>query len=263
MKRTRQLKRTYHWLPLAALALLLSLLIGCGDDNDDAGSVTLLLDHTVAGQALALDDTDYTNEAGNNYQITKLEYILTTITLLQADGKRFELATQHFRDARSTSTQLIHADKVPGGTYTALSFTFGIAAADNLTGALPNIAAFNNMAWPDAMGGGYHYMKLEGNYQAADTTGAFLVHLGPSSGGDFSIAIELPLTLEINGDDWDIHLSMDINEWFTNPTTYDFVGRGGIMGDVVIQEALRQNGGTIFSLGPITHSDSDHDHDDY
>lgn len=250
-------------LPLA-LASLLVLLPGCGDDDDEAGSVSVLLDHTVTDQDLVFDEADYTNEAGNQYQVTRLDYILTDVALLQADGKRFQLAAQHYRNARLSSTRRLEVDKVPGAIYTALNFTFGVSGPGDQTGTLPNIAAFNNMAWPEAMGGGYHYMKLEGNYQTSDTEGAFLFHLGPSGGGDFSISVELPLNLEVNGDDWDIHVVMDLAEWFTSPNTYDFAGRGGIMGDEALQATLQQNGATVFTLGPINPHvhDRDDEHND-
>ena len=248
-------------LPLA-LASLLALLPGCGDDDDEAGSVSVLFDHTVAGRDLVFDEADYTNEAGNQYQVTRLEYILTDVALLQADGRRFQLAPQHYRNARLSSTRRLEADKVPGATYTALSFIFGVAGPGDQTGRLPNIAAFNNMVWPEAMGGGYHYMKLEGNYQTSDTEGAFLLHLGPSGGGDFSISVELPLNLEVNGDDWDIHVVVDLAEWLTNPNTYDFAGRGGIMGDEALQAILQQNGATVFTVGPITPHVRDRDDDE-
>ena len=235
---------------LSVLALLLVSLYGCGDDDkDDAGTVTVSLEHVVDGEDLTLHSDEYANAAGNRYEVLTLEYITSDFRLIDADGGAVPIKDRHYRDAARPATQKFTAVKVPAGDYTALAFTFGITGEDNLTGALPNEADYNGMAWPDVIGGGYHYMKLEGNFAAGDEEGAFLVHTGPSGGIDYSIDLHLPIVLHLDGDEWAIQVVMDINEWFTEPNVYDFAGRGGIMGNADAQTLLQENGTSIFSLG--------------
>ena len=234
-----------QYLILAACCFLLA----CGDSNE-AGEVTIYFNHTVAGAALEHEDILYTNAAGNEYGVTRLEYIVSDIALETTSGKRVELAEFHYRNAFASATRSV-ATKVPGGEYNALRFTFGIHGAKNETGALPSVDHFNNMAWPAPMGGGYHYMRMEGLFRTTDGEGAFLTHTGPTGGEDFSFAVSLPLSLTVSGDEWAIAVVMDLNEWYDAPSRYDFNGRGGIMGNADAQLTLQENGTTVFSLGPI------------
>ncbi len=238
------------YLILAACCLL----VACGDSDEDQGEVTIYFNHTVAGADLEHEHILYTNAAGNEYGVTRLEYIVSDIALETAGGKRVALAEFHYRNAFVGATRSISA-KVPGGEYTALRFTFGIDGASNETGALPSVDHFNNMAWPAPMGGGYHYMRMEGLFRTDDGEGAFLTHTGPAGGEDFSLAVSLPLSLTVSGDEWAIAVVMDLNEWYDAPSLYDFNGRGGIMGSADAQLILQENGATVFSLGPIGHPD--------
>jgi hypothetical protein len=224
---------------------------GCGDSGDDgdAGTVTVLMDHEVNGHPLVLNEARYTNAAGNNYSISRLEYIVTDFRLERENGASVELKDHHYVNPEDVSTQEFTGTGIASGSYTALSFTFGIPGKDNVTGSLPNEMKYNNMAWPQPMGGGYHYMKMEGSYSAGDEEGSFLVHTGPSRGGDYSFSAALPLAFEIDGGDWEIRIVMDVDEWFKNPNVYDFAGRGMIMGNQDAQTILLANGDSVFSLG--------------
>ncbi len=137
------------------------------------------------------------------------------------------------------------AANVPGGQYAALRFTFGVPADRTL----PNTSDFNNMAWPAGMGGGHHYMRLEGLYSDGDETLAFLSHTGPSGGEDYTFSVELPLSLSVDGDAVDIHVVMDLNQWYEDPHPYDFVGRGMIMGNQDAQSVHQANGASVFRIG--------------
>lgn len=237
---------TMKYILLTACCLSLA----CSDSAEDRGEVTIYLDHTVAGAELEREDILYTNAAGNEYGVTRLEYIVSDIALETTSGRRVTLAEFHYRDAFASATRSVAA-QVPGGEYAALLFTFGIDGAANETGALPSVDHFNNMAWPTPMGGGYHYMRMEGFFRTADGPSAFLTHTGPAGGNDFSFAVSLPLALTVSGGAWAIPVLMDLNEWYDAPTRYDFSGRGGIMGNADAQSTLQDNGTTVFSLGPI------------
>lgn len=252
--------------------LLLAALAACGDDNDtdDMGTVGLALDHGVGGHALALDQIQYTNAAGNEYGVSRLEYIISHVHLEDSDGNSFMLAPQHYRDAASGSTRMLLNDEVPAGTYTALTFRFGSRAE---AGALSDKVHFANMEWPEPLGGGYHYMKFEGLFHGDDGESPFAVHAGPSGGDDFSFDVALPINLTVDGDAWEINLVMDLNEWFVHPNTYNFADYGGIMGNPGAQTIIRDNGTDAFSVSDIEpldldaiehagHDDGAEDHDD-
>ncbi len=136
---------------------------------------------------------------------------------------------------------------MPSGTYSALLFRFG-ASSDVGFGELPTQDDYDNMEWPAEMGGGYHYMRLEGLFGDDQP---LLSHTGPAGGADYSFVVELPLTLDVDGDDLEVHVVMDVNEWFADPVTYDFAGVGMMMGNTDAQLTHQSNGATVFGLGHI------------
>ncbi len=72
--------------------------------------------------------------------------------------------------------------------------------------------------------------------------------------------IRLPLALGLDGAEWQIDVVMNINQWFSGPNVYDFVGREGIMDKADAQLVLQENGGNVFVLDDI-HDAHDEDHE--
>ena len=234
---------------MTAVALFIFFRCGHTGDDGDAGALTVLLDHKINGHPLNLNEARYTNAAENNYSISHLEYIVSDFRLEKENGASVGLKNHHYVNPEDASTQSFTAPGVTSGSYTTLSFTFGINGNDNLTNSLPNEMKYNNMAWPQPMGGGYHYMKMEGSFSAGNEEGSFLVHTGPAAGGDYSVDAVLPLALEMDGDEWEIQIVMNIDEWFNNPHVYNFADRGMIMANLDAQTVLQENGDSVFSLG--------------
>lgn len=209
--------------------------------------------HTDGGGDLAFNEMRFTNAAGNRYAITRLEYIVTDLALVAADGSQVELAAAHYVNPTQPATLQGSEVEVPKDTYVGIRFTFGIAGEENVFGALPNTADFDAMLWPAAMGGGtdrYHYMRLEGNYEAEDGTHGFLAHTGPTAGNDYSFTQEITFDGVLNDPDAIIlHLSMDVNAWFGATVVYDLREfEGGIMGNPEAQERLRANAPSVYTV---------------
>lgn len=243
--------RFARFVPVALLALFITA--GCDSNEEDApGTVTVQMNHTVSGDDLALNSLQYTNTAGNLYSVSLLEYIITNVTLQTAGGGAVALSEVQYVNADDASSQRFSAPDIAGGTYSGITFTFGIDGARNTTGALPNTTVFNNMAWPAGMGGGYHYMRLEGRFQGDAGEGGFAVHTGPTMGADYSFDVTLPANIRVDGGETVVEVEMDVNEWFGNPNIYDFRDvQGGIMGNASLQQVLQANGMDIFSIGSV------------
>ena len=231
----------------SVLLVFCTLFIACSRSDDDIGEVTINFNHTIDGTELVREDLLYTNAAGNVYSLSRLEYIISDIALETAGGKRTHISPFHYRNAFSESTRNTTA-RVAGGEYTRLLFTFGINGTRNQTSSLPNLDHFNNMAWPAPMGGGYHYMRMEGLFQGDEGEAAFLTHTGPAGGEDYSFDVSLPLSLYIAGESLEVEVIMNLNEWYDSPTIYDFNNRGGIMSNAEAQLILQTNGATVFSV---------------
>jgi len=237
--------------------VIIFLWTGCKRDATD-GSLRITLSEQAGTAALRFDTFAYEAKAGHSYSVITLKYYLSRIRLLSSAGTQFDLTDVIYRDARDPESGDILITRIPNGTYSQLECVFGLDAAMNVDGGLENTLQNINMEWPIPGDEGYHYMKFEGKYHVyqSDTIRSFNLHLGATGGNQnyFNLSIPLP-PLVINGDDWDVLLSMDVNEWLQNPTTYDFEMYGpAIMMNQTAQEILKVNGATVFSLNSIKRS---------
>jgi hypothetical protein len=246
--------RRIPFLVVAVFALALGG--GCGDESSGPtgpGTLVINFDHTVDGTMLALNTGSYMNAAGNTYSVTRLRYVTSHFHLHPEDHNdpEFESDDPHYRMEGDASTRSLTLTDVPAGSYHELSLVFGIPGADNVTDAYPDLDAVG-FDWPSGMGGGYHYMQLEGNWDAG--TGGFATHTGPTGGMDFSIDISMDTNVVIStGETTTVTLYMNVNEWYANPNLYDFMDHDGpIMGNAATQALLQQNGANVFSIASVT-----------
>ena len=162
----------------------------------------------------------------------------------------------HYIDTQLSETQLLSSQTLPAGRYRALRFTFGLDEADNRTGRFANPPE-SNMFWPEPLGGGYHYMKLNGRWQ--DGEGLLVplnIHLGTGQNetltefypNHFSVTLPAELTLS-PGQHTEAELRMTVDNWFRSPHVYDFGTDGSaIMQNQAAQAKLKENGADVFSL---------------
>jgi len=199
----------------------------------------------VGNQELEFDTIKYQNAYGNNYSVSTLKYFVSNIALHNSEGK-YVIDGIFYFDAKESST-VVPTIKVPVGNYNKVTFTYGLDAADNQTGIFPNPPA-NLMEWPIAMGGGYHYMKLEGKVDSAGVINNFQAHTGPTMGNDNSFEVTLDdANFSCTCETKTITIQMDINQWWTNPNTLDLNLVTGIMGNQPMQEKMKANGNDVFS----------------
>lgn len=229
-----------------------------GPGTPDAGggaSVTIAFEHLVDGGPVTIGtDTPYTNAAGNAYGVTLVRYFISDVTLTYADASEHAAPGAHYVDHDLAETQAYLLTGVPEGDLAAISFTMGLTPALNVTGAFSDPPE-SLMEWPQMMGGGYHHMKFEGRYiNSASEPFAFKVHSGPLGGTDYSFPVELDATGRAIADGATLTVQMNLEEWFTNPNTWDLndyftADHPGIMGDAAAQASLKENGLGVFTLG--------------
>lgn len=125
----------------------------------------LLLAHHIDGDPLVRDTIRYMNEAGHAYSITRLEYYISQITLLGATccGTPDHIIPGPFY-INAAAHSPIDLGQLPAGEYRGATLLLGLPPVMNQTGALPNTPENSGMAWPDQMGGGYHFLKFEGHF---------------------------------------------------------------------------------------------------
>lgn len=253
------------------LVLILMIMFSSCEKNDKkepekSGQVSFYFNHFVNDQQLLFDTLKYQNAAGNQFLVNEIQYFISDVILYKNDGSA--LLLDAFNDIHYIDTDLPETwnytfqDKIPVGTYDSISFTFGITEEKNITLMFVNPPE-SNMFWPEYLGGGYHYMKLNGKWKNTQgTMMPFNFHLGIGQIYD-------PVSNEITGfvqNYFRVHLNnsgfaisenemvyfdliMNVDEWFQSPNTYDFNYWGGdIMQNQPAMEAVKQNGNNVFSI---------------
>ena len=245
--------------------LLLGVLIlnSCSEDKIEFPEVntTYTFSQNWDGTSVTKDDFSkiiFTNANGEKQSIERLRYLISRVTLTSNSGVSTIMDGYQLIDVSVDSTANFKPTiKVPLGAY-KLSLTFGFNQEDNTDGAYKDL---NTALWnvPSALGGGYHYMQLDGKYldvmnmeanynfhaiRAVDKTGAqvafgkthFIVDLG-------EVKIDGATNIEIK---------MNIAEWFKNPHTWDLNKLNTmLMPNYDAQKMISDNGKDAFTLGEV------------
>lgn len=237
------------------LASLLGLLfIACDNDEPDPNSVTVNLqfNHLVDNVPVQLDQLIYKNALDQDFSIKTVKYFISGFKIHNPDGSTIDFDDIHYIDIREPATlSYIFEDKIPPGDYAGISYIHGLAKEDNVTGSL-GLELDQLMEWPMMMGGGYHYMKLEGDYKAGSEESFFNFHSGGLDGVEYEINVDLTNQPFSVSKDLNIELSMEIQNWFKNPVNWDFTYFGsGIMGNHEAQETVQDNGIDVYTFAVL------------
>jgi hypothetical protein len=216
------------------------------------------------------DTLEYVNEAGNQLMFSEIQYFISDVTLHYVDGSTYLINKWkdiHYVDSDIGSTQTWDVyDSIPAGNIDSISFTFGINEEKNQSFMYVNPPE-SLMFLPDILGGGYHYMKLNGKWEnEQQQLSPFNFHLGIGQIYDslghvtgfvqnyFRTGARLPVyssyAISIKpGETSGIAIVMNLESWFEGPHTWDFNEWGGeIMQN---QEAMAtgcENGKDAFVL---------------
>ncbi|KAB2915985.1 MAG: hypothetical protein F9K23_09645 [Bacteroidetes bacterium] len=244
--------KRYFLFAAFLFAASLLFLPSCKKDETSAPpsnpDITLHLAYAVDNNILSTDTLKYTNAAGNLFGVWHLEYYLSGFAFMDDKGVWWKTGSEYYVNVKTPKTNTIGLTDLPVGKYSKLKFFIGLPAERNLTDALPATAENLNMAWPDIMGGGYHFLKLEGYFKdSIGKTQGFAMHVGNSKN---LITVEIPIMLNHGGNSV-MNLQMNINEWFVHPYTYNFNVQGNYtMGVDSLMNQLKQNGSDVFKVIP-------------
>ena len=250
------------------LVIVFALLaVACTKPNEKA-EINLKIGYEVNGKPLVTDSLCYENEAGNQFLITEIQWFLSNIELKNEAGDwiilhqpglsdTLDISRVYYIDTDISESQTLQSSPVKVGHYTAIRFTFGLDETDNYSGLFSDPPE-SEMFWPDMLGGGYHYMKLNGKYLNTEGRLAPLaIHLGIGQNEDFTefyqtyFNVELPIDFNVKANtENQLDLTMVIDNWFRNPHTIDFNEFGShIMQNQTAQRLLNGNGKDVFRIG--------------
>lgn len=246
-------------LPVLGLLFLAS----CTEKEDKHGTFKLVFQHYTDGKPLVRDSMMYENAAENPYEITELMYFISRVKLYKHDGKVIELnSTSPFHYVNPDYPETLtweSVEEAPEGSYDSLTFIFGLQAADNISNRFVNPPE-SHMAWPEILGGGYHYMMMNGFYLDAEgnkKTNNFHLGTGQIINGNDTTFVDNSFTVTPKGIPFNISwgaittgvLTMHIESWFDTPEVYDFNYWGGaIMQKQAAMEAACRNGKDAFTV---------------
>lgn len=244
------MKAFYYLLIVAPLFIFLS----CKKDNgvsDEVPTATnpslnLSFRFRVDGPSLNFDTIIYENQAHNHFSVNTIVFYLSQISLIKADSSSVMVKDWLFVDARTAATLDESLKDIPKGCYTGISFNIGIDSVHNIPNGLPATNDNLMMEWPVLMGGGYHFLKLEGYFADSAGSPGYAMHLGTNK---CLIKVQIPVSMCFDKDAISKMLVMNINEWFRNPNIFDFNIDGNyIMGDSAAMMKFASNGADVFSI---------------
>lgn len=242
----------------------LSLLLSCSSDDDNQNyNVALNFSHTWDGTTVTHTDFNtlkFTNANGEQLSIERLRYVISDLTFRNSNGETKVIEGYNLVDVTNAQNLTFSpAATIPKGSYTNVSFTFGFKNEKNLDGIYQDLNSAS-FGVPAMLGGGYHYMQLDGKFlnntnteqgynyhaiRAADNPGAnptfpqdtfFEVHLGA-----VTISKNTTLTIEMN-----------IAQWFKTPHTWNLNTLNQmLMPNSAAQIMMYDNGQNVFSLTSI------------
>jgi len=261
------------WKVILVLIITIVIFSSCKKDDDgnnqveDTGKIRFEFYHYVDGKPLQIDTLKYTNAAGNQYMVNEIQYFISDLTLKSATCSCSDYIIDEWKDTHYIDTDIAEThswdvfDDIKTGVYSEISFTFGINEQKNQSLIFVNPPE-SFMFWPEYLGGGYHYMKLNGKWQ--DTLQKLLpfdFHLGIGQIYDttgnitgfvqnyFRISIPQSSFTISAGQTTTIAIVMNIDKWFEEPNVYNHNEWGG---DIMQrQEAMKlgcENGGNVFTI---------------
>ncbi len=251
-------------------------LLSCSNEDDpgkkaSTGKLMINFEHFADGKMLDLDNMKYTNAAGNEYEVTEVQWFVSDLTLHKSDGSKMLLGGEgfsHYIDTNIPATyQWELPDEIPAGDYTSISMVFGITGDKNIPLYFTDPPE-SNMAWPINLGGdngGYHYMKLNGFWMnAKDERQPFNFHLGVGQERDADnnitgfvqnwFEVDLPasaISMAAN-EHKSIAIRMNVEKWWDQPNQYNFDVYGPMtMQNQAAMAAAKENGQHVFTIGSV------------
>lgn len=253
---------------LLGILFFVLLVTSCTQDSPEpkpeTGSVEFNFNHEVDGLVLTPDTLMYENDAGNKYMVNEIQYFISDIYLIKSSGSKHYLNNWddiHYIDTDIKETHALSLNEhIPAGTYEGIGFTFGINDEKNQSLMFVNPPE-SFMFWPENLGGGYHYLKLNGKWiDQQSNLAPFNFHLGigqiyysyPDSikefvHNDFSVHMLMEEVIIISDQLLEIDIHMNVNNWFRTPNEYDHDFWGGdIMQNQEAMSTATENGVDVF-----------------
>jgi hypothetical protein len=217
----------------------ISLIFASCDDEPETigeGQLTIEFDNRVGEEDLALGTT-YVNSSGENFTLSKLNYYISNIKLRTSDNQEFVVlqdSSYFLVMEEDEESQQVALKNIPAGDYNQISFIIGVDSLRSTMditkrqGVLDPAQGHDGMYW--TWNSGYIFFKMEGTslVAPADSDHKFYYHIGGYGGYDTpglnnirEVTIDMGNSMaQVRSNKApEIHLHVDVQEFFTNPST--------------------------------------------
>lgn len=245
------------------IILVLFMFTSCNKDKDVSQvQITFKFSHNWDGTAVSnanFNSIIYTNANGEDLSISKLRYLISKITFKKSSGETFILDGYNLVDVTNNTNQsFTPITTIPDGDYSKVSFTFGFDNDDNYN---ENYIDLNSASWnvPELLGGGYHYMQLEGKFidnTTTETGYAYHTIRAVDNSGATQVFQDTFFEVDVGAvnitNNATFNIEMNIAEWFKNPNTWDLnVLNQMLMPNSSAQIMMYENGQNVFNLESV------------
>ena len=210
-------------------------------ETEDLMEIDIQFRQFVDQNQLQLNSIIYQNESGNLYSVERFLYVISDLKLYCENGETVILDNYYFINLDDESSLKLKNINIPSSCV-SLSFNYGFSQDNNVTNLYLNDGDnFHDlMLWPTTLGGGYHYMKLEGKY--LDDYGVqkfYNTHTGALHGNDYSINYNFDIASA--DENSCIYVDMNINNIYNDPVyNFNYFG-SAIMSSEEAQSVIQVN----------------------
>lgn len=245
------------------LTFVTIILFSCNTDlKDNTTKSTLSIKFAHHWNSVQLTNSDfnlfnYTNSYGTVLSIERLRYLISDVVLTKNNGQTVVLEGYSLVDLSDENTlEYMPTDLIETGAYSNISFVFGFTNEKNTDGGYTDL---NSESWnvPSMLGGGYHYMQMDGKFLTADNEEQGYNYHAIRAVDNIG---ETPIFLQdtffrvdlgavtVRGDA-EVNIAMNIAEWFKNPNSWNLNEYNQIlMPNSEAQIMMYENGQNVFTL---------------
>ena len=250
-------------IALAFMTFVLSSCLSSDDSTTTFQDLTFNFTHNWDGTPVTdadFNDLKYVNENGETVSIERLRYLISRIVFVDVNSEVYPFNGYFLTDVGEQNLSFTIGQALPAGTY-QVSFIFGFNEIDNIDGIYQDL---NSRSWnvPSMLGGGYHYMQLDGKYTGPSTTGPenfnyHTIRAVDTTDPDNLVFQNTFFTVALGQvtivGDTAIEIRMNVAEWFKNPNIWDLnVLNTVLMPNFDAQLMMNENGQNVFSLGSVS-----------
>lgn len=226
--------------------ICLILWLGCQKSSFKNRNIVFEIHHEIDGQNLEYDTSMYKNSVLELYSIQNLEYYISSIKLETTTNEFISIPGVFYINGKYMNV-FSHSDFLLRDLQIKnVHFNIGLNQSLNVSNSLPATMENINMAWPDNIGGGYHFIKLEGTFIDSIGMSGYAIHLGRDTS---LVSCIVPFNMESSQETININLLMNVNELYRNPYDYSLRKDGhSTMGDDILMHKIAKNSTDLFKI---------------